>query len=205
MQTTSFGRNAWIVNSRAMVQPLLQFQPAPNRLCEARYDRAQSRADLFEDVLEPASPPVVVVPTDFSSEAALAVRTGISVASNTEAKLVFCHAVFSSVIPLDPASPSWVTGALRSEAEEQFQPVMELARRGGVDALSVVEEGPAAGVILKVARRYAANLIILTSRARGVWARLLFGPGITEQVRRAATCQLMILERESELESRRAP
>ena len=49
------------------------------------------------------------------------------------------------------------------------------------------------GAILKVARRYEADLIILVSRERGAWARLLFGPSTAERVTREAESPVMVL------------
>ena len=74
-----------------------------------------------------------------------------------------------------------------------MQPLLEAAREAEVSATSVIEEGTPAGVILKVARRFEAALIVLTPREHGAWARLLFGPGTAEQVAREAECHLMVV------------
>ena len=70
---------------------------------------------------------------------------------------------------------------------------VNLAKQAGVTATCVVEEGTPVGAILKVARRYEADLIILAPREHGAWARLLFGPSTAERVTREAESHVMVL------------
>ena len=74
-------------------------------------------------------------------------------------------------------------------------PFQELAEQAGVEAKCLVEVGTPVGVILKVANKYAANLIVLNSREHSAWARLLFGRTIAEQVIREADCHVMVVRR----------
>jgi nucleotide-binding universal stress UspA family protein len=130
---------------------------------------------------------------DFSPVSLDAVRVGASIAGHTQAKLVLCHAIFPKVIPFGPASPPWITEALRDEALKEMEPAMNLAKQAGVAATCVVEEGTPAGAILKVARRYEADLIVLASREHGAWARLMLGPSTAERVTREAESDVIVL------------
>jgi nucleotide-binding universal stress UspA family protein len=79
-----------------------------------------------------------------------------------------------------------------------MEPAMNLAKQLGVAATCVVEEGTPAVAILKVARRYEADLIILAPREHGAWARLFLGLSMTEQVTREAESHVMVLREASE-------
>ena len=96
------------------------------------------------------------------------------------------------VILFGPGSPPWVSEALRREAMEKIQPAMKLFEEAGLSATCGIEEGTPAGVILKVARRYAADLIVLTLPKRSRWSRWLSGPSDAEQVNQQADCEVTI-------------
>jgi nucleotide-binding universal stress UspA family protein len=135
----------------------------------------------------------VVAAVDFSPTSAIAARVSASVARHTHAQVVFCHAILPRILPFGPAAPACVSEAFRSEATKKMRPFIDLAQEAGVAATCAIEEGTPTGVILKVARRYAAALIILTSRDHSAWARLLFGPTITDQVIRQAACHVIVV------------
>lgn len=136
---------------------------------------------------------VIVVAVDFSPDSLAAVRVGASLAQDTQAKLILCHAIFPKVIPFGPASAPWITQALRREALNQMEPALKLAKEAGAAAACVVEEGHPAEAILKVAARYEADLIILAARERGPWARLFLGASTAETVTREAESHVMLL------------
>jgi nucleotide-binding universal stress UspA family protein len=136
---------------------------------------------------------VIVVPVDFSPASLDAVQVGVSMARHARAKLVLCHAIIPKVIPFGPASPLWVTTALRDEALKQMEPALTLVNEAGLPAECVIEEGSPAQAILKVARRFDADLIILAPREHGPWARVFFGPSTADRVMRQAESHVMIL------------
>ena len=82
---------------------------------------------------------------------------------------------------------------MRGEALKEMEPAMNLAKEAGVAATCVVKEGTPAGVILTVARRYEADLIILAPREHGAWARLFLGPTTAERVARDAESHVIVL------------
>jgi nucleotide-binding universal stress UspA family protein len=206
MKTESMGRITWFANSRAMLEPLFRsleqsLSGTPGRKSvhaksnQPNGSKGPGHAPHFHfhDEGAETNSGVVVVAIDFSPASLDAVRVGASVARHTQAKLVLCRAIFPKVIPFGPASPPWVTEALLDEALKEMEPAMNLAKQGGVAATCVVEEGTPAGAILKVARRYEADLIILAPREHGAWARLFLGPTTAETVTREAESHLMVL------------
>ena len=206
MKTESIGRITWFANSRAMLEPRFRgleqsLWGTPTRESDRAKSTQPNGSKGPEHTLHSHSgdeggetnPGVIVVPLDFSRASLDAVRVGASVALRTQATLVLCHAIFPKVISFGPASPPWATDALRGEALKEMEAAMNLAKQAGVAATCVVEEGTPAGVILKVARRYEADLIILAPRERGDWARLFRGPTTAERVAREAESHVIVL------------
>jgi nucleotide-binding universal stress UspA family protein len=208
MKTESMGRITWFANSHATLEP--RFRSLEQSLWSiASRESVQARStplnrskgpgqaphSHFRDKGGETYPGVIVVPIDFSPASLDAVRVGASIAGRTRAKLVLCHAIFPKVIPFGPASPPWVFEARRGEALKEMEPAINLAKQAGVAATCVVEEGTPAGAILKVARRYEADLIILAPREHGTWARLFFGSSTTERVTSEAESHVMVLRK----------
>ena len=211
MKTESMERITWFATSRAVLEPRFRsleqsLWGTPSResvhakSTQSNGSKGPGHAphSHFRDKGGETNPRVILVPIDFSPASLDAVRVGASVAGRTQAKLVLCHAIFPKVIPLGPASPHRVTEALRGEALKAMESAMNLAKQAGVAATSVVEEGTPAGAILKVARRYVADLIILAPREHGAWARLFLGPSTAERVTREAESHVMVLREANE-------
>jgi nucleotide-binding universal stress UspA family protein len=209
VNTESMNSITWFVNSRATIEPLFRSRESaapcvhrshylnvgnpPNHLNETGPVKS-SVSPCRNDEIEATGCPAIVVPVDFSPCSQNAIEVGVSIACETHAKLILCHAICPQLASFAPDSPPWLTEGLRSEVVEKIMaPALNLAKEAGLTATSIVEEGTPAGVILKVARRFAANLIVLTAQERSAWARLLFGPTITEQVIRAAGCHVMVV------------
>jgi nucleotide-binding universal stress UspA family protein len=139
--------------------------------------------------------PAIVVPISFSGSWKTAVDVGINIAQTTHARLLFCHAISLPTNAFEPASPVWTANELREEARGKMEPLVDLAKKADVDAFYEIGEGTPAGVILKVAKKHAARLIVLSARERGAWARLLLGPTVGEQVAHEADCHVMIVRK----------
>jgi nucleotide-binding universal stress UspA family protein len=140
----------------------------------------------------PKRKPAILLPVDFSANSLEAVKTGVRLALETDARLVLLHVVHLNLIPHGPANPAWLREALCEEAREQAQPLMNFAQSAGVQALCAVEAGVQSEVILQVARQWEAELIVLSARPRNWFARL-FRRRTVEEVVRSAKCPVMVL------------
>jgi nucleotide-binding universal stress UspA family protein len=205
----STGRINWYVNSRAMLEPLFRGReagaatvPRQNDLRTFPAHPSRIRGELIEqfshysgtkDEGEQSGEANILIPVDFSTGSFEPAQVGVSVAQYIHASILLCHAVFPRVLPFGPDSPAWVIEALQSEAMHKMAQFLEVAEQAGVKAKCVVEVGTPVGVILKMANRYAANLIVLASREHSPLARLLFGRTIAEQVTREADCHVMLV------------
>jgi nucleotide-binding universal stress UspA family protein len=209
MKTEMIGPVTWFVNSHGMLEKALgrldrmpaeprtvpNFRPGSQELNGHRFDGGESAESVtgFDEEAGANRASVIVVPFESSECSLKAAKVGVSIARHTGGQLVLCYALFPKVIPFGPATPSWVQEALGQEAIEKMKPVLELARELKVTATCEIGEGTPTAVILKVARRWGADLIVLTSEKPRIWSRLLFGPHTTEQVIEQAECHVMVL------------
>jgi len=207
-------RITWHVNSRTMLEPLFWsqepklFDPRrgePTCIQNLRAGRpAEGLANRCGEGPLPQSEALgtngvfIVVPIDFSPSSLAAVEVSTSLAGGTNARLLFCHAMRPQVIPFDRAFPPWVARKSRSEVRQMMEPFMKSAREANVPASCLIEKGTLAGVTLHVARRYQAALIVLASRPRGIWSRLIFGPTAAEQIAREADGHVMVVRLDAE-------
>jgi len=213
VKSESLDRITWFVNSRATLEPLFRSREEHlggakgGEVANVRSLRLDNHGTGLTKHFNAGSVPkeqaegteglFIVVPIDFSPAAFEAVRVAASVAAHTHAHLVLCHAIYPKVIPFGPASPPWVADALRDEASKKIQPFLTFAQQKDASATCVIEEGTAATVILKVARRYGAVLIVLAPQPHGNWARVLFGPTTSEQIIEEAECHVMVVRANS--------
>jgi nucleotide-binding universal stress UspA family protein len=160
-----------------------------------RFSDAQHTASVMtlEEVAEAPPEAVIVVACDFSESSLEAVKAGISLARHLGGKLVMCHALYPRCISFRPGCQPWVIGALRQEARQKMKAVLEMGKEKGLTATGEIEEGTPADVIVKVARRWDADLLVLTTRKQGIWSRLFFGRRTTERVLEEAECHAVVL------------
>jgi nucleotide-binding universal stress UspA family protein len=209
-------RITWFTNSRAMVESLVRIQglekPRTGKSDDGRFsstsdyrDRIRTNPVLsYPDNRPEADDLTIVVSIDFSLRWKDAAEAALSIAHYTHAKLILCHAIFPVINSFAPDYPPWLADDSRKEAFSKLESTINSAKEAGVNTTCVIEEGTPAGVTLKVARRHAASLIVLTEREHGMWARLLFGRTTTEQVAREADCHVMVIRPDSKFKKTRS-
>jgi nucleotide-binding universal stress UspA family protein len=128
----------------------------------------------------------VLVPTDGSEYASVAVEHGVELASRFDARV---HAL--TVTSVDTvawsraAMPSSVLEDLESAGETATEEVATAAKRAGLDAVTAVREGTAASEILDYADENGIDLIAMGTAGRTGPSRFLLG-STTERVVRHA-------------------
>ena len=207
MKIESESRLIWFVNRGGMVRSQFRNHSSANipdirseyvhpRVAHSNTNRGGfmmervAAASNSREATESAGGAAVLVPVDFSPASLKTVDMGASVAQQTNARLILCHAVFPQSHRLD-LEAQWQAGeAARSIALGKMH---RLTRKIDLPSTCVAEVGTPSGVILKMAKKYAADLIVLTCREHGIWSRLFFGPRIAEQVITEAECHVMVL------------
>ena len=116
----------------------------------------------------------------------------MSVARPAHGRLLLIHAIHLNLDPYGPAGVSRLKAELCQEAFARSEEVMVRAQKAGVSAICAVEEGEPASVIVRAARRWEADLIVLTASGRGGFARL-FRRSTTERVIQQAGCPVFVL------------
>ena len=123
----------------------------------------------------------ILVPVDGSSTSNRGLMEAINLAKDQKAKLRLLHAIDESFLVYDAyGMMSWdsVTRSLREGGEKLMAEAKTLAARNGIDAESVVTEtlkDRVAGVILKEARDWRADLIVMGTHGRRGFGHLVLG------------------------------
>lgn len=149
-----------------------------------------------------ASRPIrkVLVPTDFSEDAALAVRAAQRIlrAAEPGARLLLLHA-YHLPVEFTALGTMPVTPTLFADAQEQaLKHLEELAKplRGqGLTVETIAREGYAPAVVEEVARAESIDLIAMGTHGRSGLQRLLLG-STAERVVQHAPCPVLVVRRE---------
>ena len=138
--------------------------------------------------------PVVLFPTDLSERALVWAATAISVAREVSGRLVIFHALHLNLMAHGPANVTELTHGLRHEAELKCEPLLELARAANVPVtLVIIQATPGAAAIVSQAKKWGADIVLLTERPRNWLTRLISGRTI-DRVIRDANCPVMVLQ-----------
>lgn len=139
----------------------------------------------------------ILVPTDFSQDASLAIRTahGLLAPFERDARLILLHAFslpieYTAYGPI-PTSISYLqdTGL---EAERRLYEVAQELQREGLAIDTVARDGDPAHVIAEEAQKRGADLIAMGTRGLSGLRHLLLG-STAERVVEYATCPVMTI------------
>lgn len=140
----------------------------------------------------------IVHPTDFSPASSPAFKKALELAKDNGATLVLVHVLTTLPIVGDgfiaPATVDEMLRAQRAQADQGIGRLVKRARAAGVRAASViVDTGSIADQIARVAKRQAADLIVMGTHGHGILARALLG-SVAERVINRASCPVMTIK-----------
>lgn len=139
---------------------------------------------------------IVLVGTDFSARAQRAVDQASEIASALGASLVVTHAwntsalavaPFPAAIPIEPLMRS-----AREAAAEALEAEVERCRARGVDARGELVDGPASRVLVDLAERFRARLVVVGRRGAADLAHILLG-SVSERVARTSNRPVLVV------------
>jgi nucleotide-binding universal stress UspA family protein len=136
---------------------------------------------------------VVLVPLDFSISSRQAVDFGIKIARDSDGLLLLAHVVDLTLVPYGPAVRARMDAELCRDAMVKAEPLLIVAREAGVQAICTVESGLTASVVAKIAKRWAATVIVLGVPRRGILSRL-FGRPIEQRLMDIVRCPVIVLQ-----------
>ena len=136
----------------------------------------------------------ILVPTDFSESARLALRYGVSFAREYQAELTLLHVVETVAVgyasDLFPVPMAEVFQEIAGYARSELDKLAREAREQGVTVVEKVVQGKPAAEIMRVAREDTIDVIVLGTHGKGVLDHALFG-STTEKVVRKAPCPVL--------------
>ena len=137
----------------------------------------------------------ILVPTDFSESARLALRYGVSFAREYQAELTLLHVVETIAVgyasDLFPVPMAEVFQEIAGYARGELGKLAQEARDRGVGVVvEKVVQGKPAAEIMRVSREDTIDLIVLGTHGKGVLDHALFG-STTEKVVRKAPCPVL--------------
>lgn len=154
---------------------------------------------MFNELSVPAihvtreKPPVILVPTDFSTAATEAVKFAVNVALQARGRLLLVHAIHLNLNPYGPVQVSQLKAKLCEEAFSRSEGLMMETHEAGVPVICAVEEGEPVDVIARAAKRWEADLIILAERQRNPFTRWL-RRNTAERLIHEVDCPVMVLK-----------
>jgi universal stress protein A len=137
----------------------------------------------------------ILVPTDFSGDAEVALRYAVELAKRFGAVVELLHVVEDPLAAgmwaaeIYTAEIAGLQVNLVKDAEARLRGVVAGAK-APVQLLSEVRTGPAAATIVDAARDWRADLIVMGTKGRTGFAHLLMG-SVAERVVRLASCPVL--------------
>lgn len=134
----------------------------------------------------------ILIPTDGSAHADLAVGRGLSLARLLKRPVIGIYVIDAGAIDPYP-NEGWVVdlrGILEKEAAKVLQAFRQRAQAAGVAAEVQVLHGHPEEEIVKAAQ--ASDLIVIATHGRRGLTRLLMG-SVTENVVRHASCPVLVV------------
>jgi nucleotide-binding universal stress UspA family protein len=130
----------------------------------------------------------ILVGTDFSPCAELALKWATMLASRRAAQLAIVHAIDSEFLP----EQSRTGEELGAAAEERLDAMAATVERAGVRAVHEWHLAPAWEVIIDAAKRCEADLIVLGSRGLTAFDRIMLGSTADRVLRNAQTPVMVV-------------
>jgi universal stress protein A len=143
-------------------------------------------------------PQRIVIATDFSAPATLALERSIELARHFDAELHITH-VFSLPIPIvgvyDFSIPETGIQEARLAATRRLDEAEEKARAAGVQAVTHLVSSPTEQGISELARRVGADWIVVGTHGHTGLKHVVLG-SVAERVVRHAPCSVLVIRDE---------
>ena len=136
----------------------------------------------------------ILVPTDFSEDAAQAASVAVAIATKFDSRITLVHVVTPLALMYeDLPSMDFVT-SVEEAARTALARELELLRVSWPSADSLFLRGPTAHEILGAIDSQNADLVVMGKHGRGVLNRMLVG-SVTERVVRHSSVPVMTVKK----------
>ena len=137
----------------------------------------------------------ILHPTDFSSASNAAFARAVAMAKVDRAQLLLVH-VIAPPMPISgegyipPNLYDDLEASARKYAQKRLASLVEKARKAGVKAVSVIQEGVAHEQIARAAKSKKADLIVIGTHGRTGFAKFFLG-SVASRVVATAPCPVL--------------
>ncbi len=140
----------------------------------------------------------ILVPHDFSDDAAAALDWAIELAAQLGAELHLLHAYrlpLEMFSPYGVPFPDSVMPEIREAARRRLNELKARVEAAGLKGQVQLREGPPADAIVEAARELSADLIVMGTRGRTGLAHVVLG-SVAQRTVRLAPCPVLTLKAE---------
>lgn len=136
----------------------------------------------------------VLIPTDGSNAAEIAVKQGIGLAKAIGAKVSGLYVIDTSTFIGVPTEAIWenMKGLLEEEGKSTLSRMEKMAEESGVEHEMILNEGSPHKNIIQTAEEKEVDLIVMGTAGRVGLDRFLLG-SVAEKVVRTAPCSVMVV------------
>lgn len=136
----------------------------------------------------------VLIPTDGSDTAEMAVKQGIELAEAVGAKVYGLYVIDISTFIGVPTEAVWesIKNLLEEEGKTALGIIEKMAEEGGVEYEMILNEGSPYKNIIQTAEEKKIDLIVMGTAGRVGFDRFLLG-SVAEKVVRTAPCPVLVV------------
>jgi nucleotide-binding universal stress UspA family protein len=136
----------------------------------------------------------VLIPTDGSDTAEMAVKQGIELAEAVGAKVYGLYVIDISTFIGVPTEAVWesIKNLLEEEGKTALGIIEKMAEEGGVEYEMILNEGSPYKNIVQTAEEKKIDLIVMGTAGRVGFDRFLLG-SVAEKVVRTAPCPVLVV------------
>ena len=140
----------------------------------------------------------ILVPTDFSEDAAQAAKTASELAKKFGARVVLLHAYHAAIPLVSPMAgaytlPDGFYEELRAQAVSQVEAAAKTLAESGIEATGIAVSETASLAIVAEADRLPADLIVMGTRGLTGLKHVALG-SVAERVVRTAPCPVLTVK-----------
>ena len=138
---------------------------------------------------------VIVVGTDGSPRAAVAVEEALNLAAMTGSTVHAVHAIHTPAVIEDPHSAQMIMDEMRGHADSIQKELLETAKRRGVKVEFHSSMGEPANALIDLAERVNADLVVVGNRGMSGMKRFVLG-SVPNKVSHHCPCSVLIVNTE---------
>ncbi len=132
----------------------------------------------------------ILVPHDFSETSETAVRYAVALARNFNARIHLLHVGDQARLDLETEFPLGLEGAVEDAVRERLLKIVTPTEQAELRPEFVVRAGVPAAEIVRYARDYDVDLIVMGTHGRGPVSHMVMG-SVAEKVVRTAPCPVL--------------